>query len=148
MHKTHLKSSVDHHIAISSMLIKRVFYKVLSKHELSVTPEQWNILYPLSEEGSFTVSELSQLAFKDFANTSRIIQKLETGGFVKKERDAIDKRVIKILITDVGVDLVKQLHECAFEATNIAINGIDDETREVLLKSLKTVISNAEEYLD
>ncbi|TKG93993.1 MarR family transcriptional regulator [Puteibacter caeruleilacunae] len=147
MSKVNLETSVNHHIAISAIMIKRVFYKILSENQLNITPEQWNVLYYLSEQGSFTVGELSELTFKDFANISRIAQKLETGGYIEKKRDSTDKRVFKLFITDSGRELIGKLHECASQSTDIALEGIDEEARETLLKSLKQVIINTTGHL-
>lgn len=147
MNKVNLETSVNHHIALSAIMIKRVFYKILSENKLNITPEQWNVLYHLSESGGFTVSQLSDLTFKDVANISRITQKLEIADLVKKTRDSIDKRVYRLFITDTGSELIKQLHQCAFESTNIALEGIDENTKEVILKNLKQIIINTENHL-
>ncbi|MCU4155039.1 MarR family transcriptional regulator [Carboxylicivirga sp. A043] len=147
MNKVDLETSVNHHIALSAIMIKRVFFKILSENELTITPEQWNVLYHLSESGGFTVGELSKLTFKDFANISRITQKLEVAGLIKKRRDDADKRVFKLFITDSGMAIIEQLHQCAFESTNIALKGIDADNREVMLKGLKQILINTDTFL-
>lgn len=147
MNRVDLETSVNHHIALSATMIKRVFFKILSENQLDITPEQWSVLYYLSESDSYTAKELSELTFKDFANVSRMIQKLEAAGLIDKRKDAIDKRVSKLFITDAGRELIKQIHQCAFESTNIAMEGIEEETKDVILKGLKQVISNTSDYL-
>jgi len=147
MNKVNLEKSVNHHIAISAIMIKRVFFKILSHNKLDITPEQWNILYHLSESGGMTIGKLSELTYKDFANMSRISQKLESAGFIEKKRDEKDKRVFKLFITEKGQELNNQLHECAYDSTNIALKGMDDQTREMMVKNLKQIINNTEEFL-
>jgi DNA-binding MarR family transcriptional regulator len=128
-------------------MIKRVFFKILSDNKLDITPEQWNILYHLNESDGMTIGKLSEVTFKDFANTSRISQKLETSGFIEKRRDEKDKRVFKLFITEKGQELNNQLHQCAFESTNVALNGLDKQTREMMVNCLKQVITNTEQFL-
>ncbi|PKQ65404.1 hypothetical protein BZG01_13190 [Labilibaculum manganireducens] len=147
MNKIDLEKSVNHHIAISAIMIKRVFFKILSRNKLSITPEQWTILYHLTESDGMTIGELSELTYKDFANMSRMTQKLEAAGFVEKRRDDIDKRIFKLFITPEGKDLTKQLHQCAFESTSIALEGIDDSTKKIMIENLKKIILNTDKFL-
>jgi len=147
MNKVNLEKSVNHHIAISAIMIKRVFFKILSDNNLDITPEQWNVLYYLDKSNGMTIGELSKVAYKDFANMSRISQKLENAGFISKKRDETDKRVFKLFITEEGKILNNQLHDCASQSTHIALNGFDDKTKEMMVGNLKKVIINTEEYL-
>jgi len=147
VNKINLSQSVNHHIAISAIMIKRVFFKIISDHKLDITPEQWNILYYLDKSNGMTIGELSKITYKDFANMSRISQKLENAGLISKQKDVIDKRISKLFITEEGKLLNNQLHECASQSTNIALKGFDHESKEMMVKQLKQVIINTEEYL-
>lgn len=147
MNKINLEESVNHHIAISAIMIKRVFFKILSDNKLDITPEQWNILYYLDKSNGMTIGKLSELTFKDFANMSRISQKLESAGLITKKRDERDKRIFKLFITKKGKELNSRLHKCAYKSTDIALEGLDEQTRELMVKYLKQVITNTTEYL-
>jgi len=147
MHKVYLEESVNHHIAISSIMIKRVFFKILSQNNLDITPEQWNIIYHLSENDGMTLGKLSEVTFKDFANISRISQKLEASGFIVKKRDKNDKRVFKLFITEKGRELNIKLHQCAHKSTDVALEGLDAQTRKMMVNKLKQVIKNTEKFL-
>ncbi len=147
MNKVNLETSVNHHIAISAIMIKRVFFKILSRNKLSITPEQWNVLYHLTESDGMTIGELSELTYKDFANMSRMTQKLEIAGFLEKRRDNKDKRIFKLYITENGKKVNEQIHQYAYESTNTALEGIDEQSKEIILKSLKQVILNTEKFL-
>ena len=147
MNKINLSQSVNHHIAISAIMIKRVFFKILNNHNLDITPEQWNVMYYLDKSNGMTIGELSKVTYKDFANMSRISQKLEIAGFISKKRDETDKRVFKLFITEKGRLLTNQLQECASQSTNIALEGIDEQTREIMVENLKQVILNTDKFL-
>lgn len=147
MNKVNLETSVNHHIAISAIMIKRVFFKILSRNKLNITPEQWNVLYHLSESDGLTAGELSELTYKDLANMSRMTQKLEIAGLIEKKRDDTDKRIFKLFITEKGKVLNNRLHEYAFESTNISLEGIDEASKKIMVKSLKQVILNTEKFL-
>ena len=147
MNRVNLETSVNHHIAISAIMIKRVFFKILSRNKLIITPEQWNVLYHLTESDGMTIGELSELTYKDFANMSRMTQKLEVAGFVEKRRDDIDKRIFKLFITPKGKEVNEQIHQCAYESTSIALEGIDEASKEIMVNNLKQVILNTEKFL-
>lgn len=147
MNKVKLDESVNHHVALSAMMIKRVFYKILSENKLDITPEQWSVLYYLSESAGLTLGELTGITFKDFANISRITRKLEVTGLIKKLKDSADKRVSKLVITESGTEIVNRVHQCALESTNIALQGIESYEREIVLKSLKQILVNTNNYL-
>jgi len=147
MNKLDLEKSVNHHIAISAIMIKRVFFKILNQNKLDITPEQWNIIYYLAENDGMTLGKLSEVTFKDFANLSRISQKLEASGFIVKRRDEKDKRVFKLFITDKGKELNIHLHKCAHKSTAVALEGLDEQTREIMVEKLKQIIRNTDEFL-
>ncbi len=147
MDKVQLDKSVNHHIALSAIMIKRVFYKILNENNLNITPEQWSILYYLSESANLTVSELAELTFKDFANISRITHKLEKAGLIKKQKHSTDKRISIFFITDTGTKLVNHVHKCAYKSTNISMQGIEPQEREIILRSLKLILINTNNYL-
>jgi len=147
MNKVNLDKSVNHHIAISAIMIKRVFFKILSDKNLDITPEQWNILYHLSESDGMTIGKLSEITYKDFANMSRISQKLEKAGFIVKKRDEEDKRIFKLFITEEGRELNNRLHQCAYKSTDIALEGLNEQNRELMVRNLKHIIANTEKCL-
>jgi len=147
MKKVNLDRSINHHIAISSIMMKRVLFKILAKNNLNITPEQWNILYYLSEKGSMTIGEMSKYTYKDFANTSRIAQKLEKLGYIVKMKSEKDKRTASISITDSGRNINKEIHKCAYQAMNICTEGIGVEEQNIILNGLKKFIDNTNNYL-
>ena len=67
---------VNHKIAKLSGIIKRQIYQIISEEGLDITPEQWVLLVNLWENDGQTIGDLVTQSQKDFANVTRIVEKL------------------------------------------------------------------------
>jgi DNA-binding MarR family transcriptional regulator len=66
-----------------------------------------------SGEGGFTFGELSRLLLVTSGNLTGIVDRLEAEGFVRREQDQEDRRIVRIVLTPNGrrlVDRVAPLH--------------------------------------
>ena len=71
---------VNHKIAKLSGIIKRQIYQIISEEGLDITPEQWVLLVNLWENDGQTIGDLVTQSQKDFANVTRIVEKLSKDG--------------------------------------------------------------------
>jgi MarR family 2-MHQ and catechol resistance regulon transcriptional repressor len=67
-----------------------------------ITPSQFAVLEALYHLGSMTQGEVSTKVLKSGSNMTTVIDNLERDGLVKRERDAKDRRVIHVLLTEKG----------------------------------------------
>ncbi|QZT38758.1 MarR family transcriptional regulator [Halosquirtibacter xylanolyticus] len=82
---------------------------------LGLSPLQTNILHVLDygpKEG-LTVNQIKKLQIEESPNISRALNKLMDKGFIIKNRNSPDQRVVQIQITEDG----RVLHEKADELT-------------------------------
>lgn len=77
---------VNHKIAKLSGIIKRQIYQIISEEGLDITPEQWVILVYLWENDGQTIGGLVTQSQKDFANVTRIVEKLSKNGYIIKRK--------------------------------------------------------------
>ena len=75
---------LNHKIAKLSGIIKRQIYQIISEEGLDITPEQWVILVYLWENDGQTIGDLVTQSQKDFANVTRIVEKLSKNGYIIK----------------------------------------------------------------
>ena len=68
----------------------------------NLTPSQFAVLESLYHIGSMTQGEISQKVLKSGSNITTVIDNLERDGLVKRERDAKDRRVIHVHLTEAG----------------------------------------------
>ena len=92
-----------------------------------ITPQQFNILRILRGAATpISTSQIRQRMLDKMSDTSRIVDRLITKGFVKKITCPGDKRMVDVTITPKGKKLLEKLD--AFELTMDAVAGALTET--------------------
>jgi MarR family 2-MHQ and catechol resistance regulon transcriptional repressor len=67
-----------------------------------ITVSQFAVLEALFHLGSMTQGEVSTKVLKSGSNMTTVIDNLERDGLVRRERDAKDRRVIHVHLTEAG----------------------------------------------
>jgi|SRR6056297_772060 len=97
-----------------------------------------------SENRALSMKEISKIIYRNKSTTSQLVDKLVSGGYVKKTRCRDDGRISYVVLTDKGREI-----QPAFKAISASLiekayeNFSDDETKELLrlLKKLSTNFS-------
>jgi DNA-binding MarR family transcriptional regulator len=95
--------------------------------EEDITPQQYNMLRIL--RGSYP-TPLSTLQIRDrmldkMSDTSRIVDRLILKNLVKKTVSSADKRLVDVVITEQGKEVLQRLDEKNIEMDNV-INHLDE----------------------
>jgi MarR family 2-MHQ and catechol resistance regulon transcriptional repressor len=69
---------------------------------VDITVSQFSVLEALYHLGSMTQGEVSTKVLKSGSNMTTVIDNLERDGLVRRERDAKDRRVIHVHLTEAG----------------------------------------------
>jgi MarR family transcriptional regulator, 2-MHQ and catechol-resistance regulon repressor len=72
-----------------------------------LTYSQFAVLEALYHIGSMTQGEVSSKVLKSTSNLTTVIDNLERDGFVQRERDKKDRRVIHIHLTEAGTGKIE-----------------------------------------
>lgn len=73
--------------------------------ELNLTYPQYLVLLVLWEEGRITVGRLGERLQLDSGTLSPLLKRLETNGFVRRERSLTDQRTVEVTLTAAGRQL-------------------------------------------
>ena len=73
--------------------------------ELGLTYTQYITIIALWEEDNQTVSGLGDKLFLESNTLTPTLKKLEAMGYLRRQRDAVDERQVRVSLTDVGRDL-------------------------------------------
>lgn len=76
--------------------------------ELGLTYTQFITLICLSEQDGLTVSELGNRLFLESNTLTPILKKLESSGYLKRQRSKVDERQVVVTLTDAGRKLRMQ----------------------------------------
>jgi len=113
------------------------------KH-MDLTSEQWAVLARLREEDGLTQNELAKRILKDQANTTRILDKVEKKGLVKRVDALNDRRTYLIYLTEEG--------RHAVEVCNPLVQQVKEKITEVLtedeIRSLRRMLDIISRNLD
>ena len=75
---------------------------------LGLTYPQYVVMLALWERDDVTVSALGERLFLDSGTLTPLLKRLETAGFVQRQRDAQDERRVRITLTAQGTALRTQ----------------------------------------
>jgi MarR family 2-MHQ and catechol resistance regulon transcriptional repressor len=106
-----------------------------------LTYSQFAVLEALYHLGPLTQGEASQKVLKSGSNMTTVIDNLERDGLVRRERDASDRRVIHVHLTEAGSNKVEQVlpaHVAALVEEFNVLSASEQEILGALCKKLGT----------
>jgi MarR family 2-MHQ and catechol resistance regulon transcriptional repressor len=106
-----------------------------------LTYSQFAVLEALYHLGSLTQGDISAKMLKSGSNMTTVIDNLERDGLVRRERDANDRRVIHVHLTEAGSKKVEALlpgHVAALVEEFSILSASEQETLGELCKKLGT----------
>ena len=124
------------------------FYEALKacclKHDKPyiVTPPQWGALSLLISHDGQTIGALSQQRAIDPATVTGIVKRLEQSGLVERRHDRVDRRVVKVYLTDEGRDIMRFLPDAVIEFTRTMSQGFSKEEISDMQVKLQRIIAN------
>jgi MarR family 2-MHQ and catechol resistance regulon transcriptional repressor len=104
-----------------------------------LTPSQFAVLEALHHIGSMTQGEISSKVLKSTSNLTTVIDNLERDGYVRRERDTEDRRVIHVHLTEAGtskIEAVLPTHVRALVEIFSVLNASEQEMLGELCKKL------------
>ncbi|THB81020.1 MAG: MarR family transcriptional regulator [Desulfobacteraceae bacterium] len=125
----------------SRAIMKRLSKKFLSAG-FDITYEQWSILVHLFNHDGLSQQELSQMAVKDKASITRLVNALEKKNVVLRINDQLDKRSRLIYLTNKAKEFKQDLIQVVDEMTAEAQSGISMEEMESCKATLNKIFSN------
>jgi DNA-binding MarR family transcriptional regulator len=129
----------------TNLAYSRVYKPVLEK--LGLTYPQYVTIICLWEEDKQTVKNVAEKLFLEPSTITPMLKRLETMGYVRRERDTEDERSVRVSLTDAG----RQLREKAFDYREVTAkaSGLSPEEFRVLQKAivnLRTNLMNASDH--
>ena len=99
------------------------------------------VLFHLAREGGQTQKELSEKTGVRPASMSVTIDKMQRDGYVYREKDALDARVVHVFLTEKGEQLDRRNRERVGQLEKRFSSVVSPEERETLTKLLQKVIN-------
>lgn len=114
--------------------------KALKKY--GVTISQWAILNLLWQKEGLSQVELQQILGLEGATITGLLQRMESGGFVKRSPDLDDRRIQRIYLTELGRSLEVPLCAEAHQVNEKALQGFSPDERNFFMRLLLRALNN------
>lgn len=132
--------NLGYKVKLVSQLLYRDFLERLEPHGL--TPFHYLVLCCLWEEDGLSTSGIASKLKQLGATLTGVVDRMEDRNLVYRERDASDRRIVRIWLTDEGRDLMQILPPIGAETIKKATTDISETDQAALLKLLDQVIHN------
>ena len=109
--------------------LRRSVHATLKEHGL--TGAQFSLLTSIPPEG-IPLTQLASRSWADPGNVSGTIDRLESSGWVTRERWAEDRRVVLVFLSERGRELLAKLVPRHRKAVECAVRGLSLEQMEQL----------------
>jgi MarR family transcriptional regulator, organic hydroperoxide resistance regulator len=131
---------VGYRIKLLSQLVGRRFQEKLEPYGL--TPFHWVVLCCLWQEDGLATSSIGEKLQQVGGTLTGVLDRMAERGLIRRERDAQDRRVWRIWLTDAGRRLEETLPAIAVDFRETTLYGISYPHREVLSSIVDRIIQN------
>jgi len=77
--------------------------------DYKITPPQFDALLILNYQGVLTIGDLSNKLYLAYSTTTDLVDRLERAEFVVRERDTVDRRVVRVKMQTKGTKLIEEV---------------------------------------
>jgi DNA-binding MarR family transcriptional regulator len=137
-----IDSSIGYLVGRTSRALIKRLTKKFSDAGFDVSYEQWSILIHLYRRDGQTQQELSNIAVKDKAAITRLLNVLEKKNIVLRIPDRTDKRSKLVYLTNKAKEFQKDLVALVEEMLEEAEQGIDLEEMDQCRSTLNKIFLN------
>ena len=129
-------------------LMRRILNIVAQEVERELEPSgltnaQWVPLLKLYMGVASTVAELARECNLDAGGMTRLLDRLESKGLVRRVRSSEDRRVVNLELTDEGRDAARQIPAVLCGVQNAHMRGFTIEEWQLLKGLLRRILDNA-----
>lgn len=118
--------------ALFKSLVKKMTQEWKNRVPDNLSMSQFRVLYVLNSEGRKKTTELADILGVTSGAVTGIADKLIDRGFVRRNRDEEDRRVVFLHITNDGKEMVETLLDIQKETMNAFFGSLPEEDIEHL----------------
>ena len=142
MKKSPRDKSIGAQMAIALQLMKRKNHRAINDAGYEITMEQLAVLEMLKTGGDMNMTELSTAVWKQNANITRIVDKLENRKLVIRKAIKGDRRAYLVALTDDGKVLLEAVTPIVISTYKDMVSPITPEEEEITLRTIKKIIDH------
>jgi DNA-binding MarR family transcriptional regulator len=139
----HVRDSIGYLVKRTQRLMHDRIEAVFASQ--SITFQQWIVLMHLRDGIATTTAGLCQEIRHDSGAMTRLLDQLEERGFIERQRQAADRRVIDLALTPAGRKMVESLVPLTVDTLNSALTGFTKTEVQQLQGLLRRIITRVED---
>jgi DNA-binding MarR family transcriptional regulator len=116
--------------------------------EAGLSPRMYQVLVSLDEFGGLSQQQVSDLIRVDRSDMVRILDRLETAGYVVRGRDVADRRRHVLALTEAGHDAIKLGNAVVGQVNADLFAGVPDAERLAFHRLLLRTLGEPTDVLD
>ncbi len=138
--------SVGRWLGMLHRYARKRFTEQMAVHGLA--DAQFPILMSLLQEDGVSQDDLAQHHLLDKATVARSVARLEELGYVTRQPDEQDRRVKRVLVTELARDAEPELRRIREEWSETLTDGFTKGERETLERLLERMADNAGRFIE
>ncbi len=131
-----LKDTIDFHIKGTWHTLTKMYNRIASEYNTSQTVAY--ILVNIEREGTPATQIAARLGMEP-TSLSRVLKKMEDQDFIRKEVDKRDKRIMKIFLTNGGVEKRKFVKKILIDFNKKVIENVSKNDLKIFYKVINTI---------
>lgn len=136
--------TVDFQLRSSLFLMMRMYNLIAAQH--GITQSVGNVLLIIEKEGT-PATKVAPLMGMSSSSLSRLLKNMEDSGLIYKETNSIDKRIVKVFITEKGLILRRLVKKIVVGFNESIHEKVTDQEMETFIKVTQIIKEQAQENL-
>lgn len=144
-HYTAAQFKIDESIGFQLRQVVGIVSTIIDERmaEGGLTDAQWKPLWMLSQGKCRTAAELARLACHDTGSVTRLLDRIEAKGLLRRVRSQTDRRVVNLELTAAGRQAVEQIPAVLADTLNALLDGFSPEEVVALKGQVQRLLANA-----
>ncbi|MER7417127.1 MarR family transcriptional regulator [Micromonospora peucetia] len=113
-----------------------VLDSAVSRHQMAVSPTQLRVLSLISGRPETNVNRLAELLDVVPSSASRLCDRLEAIGLLRRVPDPRDRREVRLVLTTAADTLLRELQERRHRAVQVVLDRMPGRVQQDLLRAL------------
>ena len=134
------KDTIGFLLSDAARLMRKDFER--RTRSLGLTRAQWQTLFHLARNEGCNQVTLADLLEVEPITLARVVDKLESGGLVERRPDPSDRRARLLFLGERAHPLLEELRTLGAETREIALAGIGEDERTLLMTLLTKMRAN------
>ncbi len=109
-----------------------------------LTPIEFNLLRACMDMGECTATQLAAVLPVDASRISRVVNGLVNRGFLIRQRQTHDRRIVMLRLSDEGYTLTETLNQRVQLYDNRLMEGVTEEEMRAFIETTNKILANHE----